>query len=121
MNKLITEMKSQLFDGILPMDLETMLGCIGYHIGSYEKGEIIAFEAENIRHIGIVLTGAVDMVKEDLWGNRTMLMRMRKDELFGETFACGSDSHTAVSFAVAEDARIMSMPSERVMNSCELT
>ena len=121
MNKLIAETKSRIFEGIMPMDLETLLVCIGYHIGSYKKGEIIAFEAENIRHVGIVLTGAVDMVKEDLWGNRTMIVRMRKDELFGETFVCGAVNTSVVTFSVSEDAQILFLPFDRVMNSCTNT
>lgn len=119
--ELLKNTKSRIFDGILSADLETMLGCIGYHIGSYKKGEIIAFEAENIRHVGIVLSGAVDMVKEDLWGNRTMLVRMRKDEIFGETFVCGEDNMSVVTFTVAEDAQVLFLPFDRVMNSCTNT
>lgn len=83
------EVHSPLFDGISQEDRKTMLGCIGYHIGTFKKGDIVAFEEENIKHIGILLCGAVDMIKEDLWGNKTMLVRMGKDEMFGETFACG--------------------------------
>ena len=37
-----------------------MLGCIGYHIGCFRRGETVAFETENIRHIGIVISGCVD-------------------------------------------------------------
>jgi len=121
MNEFILQVKTPLFDGILPMDLKTMLGCIGYHIAAYGKGEIVAFEAENLRHIGIVLSGAVDMIKEDLWGNRTMLVRMRKDELFGETFVCGLSSTSVVTFAVSEAAQILFLPFDRVMNSCTNT
>ena len=121
MNELILNINTPLFDGILPMDLETMLGCIGYHIASYEKGEIVTFEDEELRHIGIVLSGAVDMIKEDLWGNRTMLVRMRKDELFGETFVCGLSSTSVVTFAVSEAAQILFLPFDRVMNSCTNT
>ena len=120
MEDILREVHSPLFSGIDPEDRKTMLGCIGYHIGSFRKGQVVAFEAENIRHIGIVLSGAVDMVKEDLWGNRTMLVRMRRDELFGETFACGSDSLSVVTFLVSEDARILFMPFDRVMHSCTM-
>ena len=95
-----------------------MLGCIGYHIGTYQKGEIVAFEEENIRHVGIVLSGAVDMIKEDLWGNKTMLLRMRKDEFFGETFVCGDDNRSVVTFLVSEQAEILFLPFDRVMHSC---
>jgi len=116
----LPELRSPLFAGISPSDREAMLGCIGYHIGIFRRGEIVAFEAENIRHIGIVLSGAVDMVKEDLWGSRTMLVRMRTDEVFGETFACGEDSLSVVTFVVSEDAQILFLPFDRVMHSCTM-
>ena len=116
----IQEVSSPLFDGIRPEDRGAMLGCIGYHIGIFRKGDIVAFEAENIKHIGILLSGSVDMVKEDLWGNRTMLVRMREDELFGETFACGEDSISTVTFMVSEDAKILFLPFNRVMHSCTM-
>ena len=102
-------------------NLKAMLNCIGYHIGTYSKGEIVAFEEENIRHIGILLSGRVDMVKEDLWGNRTVLVRMRKDELFGETFSCGAETESVVNFEVGEDAKILFIPFERAMHTCNLT
>jgi len=120
MNDMIRELNSPLFDGIHPEDRKAMLSCIGYHIGTFRKGDIIAFEAENIRHIGILLSGAVDMVKEDLWGNKTMLVRMRRDELFGETFACGEDNLSVVTFTVSEDAKILFMPFDRVMHNCTM-
>ena len=120
MQELIAKVNSPLFYGIQPEDRKAMLGCIGYHIGTFKKGDIVAFEEENIKHIGILLSGAVDMIKEDLWGNKTMLVRMRKDELFGETFACGSDNLSVVTFMVSEDAKILFLPFDRVMHSCTM-
>ena len=120
MNKILQEIHSPLFQGIGPEEMLPMFSCIGYHIGTFRKGDIVAFEEENIRHIGIVLEGSVDMVKEDLWGNRTMLLRTHKDELFGETFACGSDSLSLVTFVVSEDAKILFLPFDRVMHSCTM-
>ena len=120
MNDILSKVDSPLFDGIRPEDRKLMLGCIGYHIGTFRKGDIVAFEAENIRHLGIVLCGAVDMVKEDLWGNSTLLVRTRRGEVFGETFACGSDSLSTVTFLVSEDAQILFLPFDRVMHSCSM-
>jgi len=120
MKDFMSTMNSPLFEGISPEDRKAMLGCIGYHVGTFRKGDIIAFEEENIKHIGILLSGAVDMIKEDFWGNKTMLVRMRKDELFGETFACGEDNLSVVTFMVSEDARILFIPFDRVMRSCTM-
>ena len=118
MQSLIEEVNSPLFDGIQTKDMEAMLGCIGYHIGTFKKGDIVAFEEENIKHIGIIISGAVDMVKEDLWGNKTMLVRMGKDELFGETFACGDDNRSVVTFVAAEDAVVLFIPFHKMMHTC---
>lgn len=120
MKEVLCGLNSPLFDGINPEDRKTMLSCIGYHIGIFRKGDIVAFEAENIKHIGIMICGAVDMVKEDIWGNKTMLVRTCKNELFGETFACGSDNLSVVTFLVSEDAQILFLPFDRVMHSCTM-
>ena len=116
----MNDVHSPLFHGIKPDELNSMLSCIGYHIGTFKKGDIVAFEGDNLKHIGIIMKGSVDMVKEDLWGNKTMLVRMCKDELFGETFACGSDSLSVVTFMVSEDAKVLFMPFDRVMRSCTM-
>ena len=120
MKDILQGVNSPLFCGIKSEDLNPMLSCIGYHISTFRKGDIVAFEEENIKHIGIIMSGAVDMVKEDLWGNKTMLLRMRKDELFGETFACGEDNLSVVTFVVSEAAKILFMPFDRVMHSCTI-
>lgn len=120
MQDLLNKVNSPLFDGICPEDRKAMLGCIGYHIGTFRKGDIVAFEEENIKHIGILLSGSVDMIKEDLWGNKTMLVRVGKDEMFGETFACGEDNLSVVTFMVSEDAQILFIPFDRVMHSCTM-
>ena len=115
---MIPKSNSQLFAGIRPEDMAGMLGCIGYHVRSYAKGEVIAFEAEIINHVGVVLKGKVDMLKEDLWGNRTLLVRMNKDEVFGETFACGEDALSMVTFAAVEDTQVLFLSFSRVMHTC---
>lgn len=121
MNETVNNFTSSLFDGIAEADMKSMLHCIGYRIVQFPKGKIIAFEGDNLKHIGIVLSGTVDMVKEDLWGNKTMLVRIGKDQLFGETFACGDDDQSVVTFIASEDTRVMFMPFCRIMHNCTMS
>ena len=114
----VKNVKSPLFAGIDTRDMEGMLGCIGYHIRQFQKGEIIAFEEETINHVGVVLSGAVDMIKEDIWGNRTMLVRTYPEDIFGETFACGAESSSLVSFVAAQDSKVLFLSFCRVMHTC---
>ena len=120
MDEILRTVNSALFEGICYEDRRAMLGCIGYHIGTFRKGDIINFEDEKIKHVGIVVEGSVDMIKEDIWGNKTMLVRSRKDDVFAETFACGSDNLSMVTFQVSEDATILFLPFNRVMHNCTM-
>lgn len=120
MKDMLPALRAPIFSGIAPEDQKAMLSCIGYHISAFSKGQIIAFEEAHIRHIGVVLSGRVDMVKEDLWGNRTLLMRIGPDEVFGETFACGDNALSSVTFLVSMAAEILFLPFDRVMRSCTM-
>ena len=114
----VENLRSPLFAGVDTGDFALMLGCIGYHVKEYKKGQIIAFEEETINHVGVVLEGAVDMLKEDVWGNRTMLVRTYPQDIFGETFACGEDTLSVVTFAAAQDCRVLFLSFSRVMHTC---
>jgi len=113
-----TLFRSRLFTGIEPEDLGCIMNCLSYRVADVKKGQIVVFEDQQVRHVGIVLSGTVDMVKEDVWGNKTLLVRMGQDEVFGETFAWGDDSQSAVTFIAEEDGQILFMPFNKVMNSC---
>lgn len=123
MNTPVEEIQSALFEGISIQDRRALLGCMGYRVRTFPKGSFVAMEDEKINQIGIILSGTVDMVKEDLWGNRTMLLRMKKNEVFGETFACGDHGNSTVTFVASQTAEILFLPFCRVTrcctNSCE--
>ena len=116
----LSKLDISLFKGIQTEDMGAMLSCTGYHIRNYAKGQVIALENEQIRHVGIVLSGAVDMVKEDVWGNKTLLARMGKEELFGESFACAADTQSLVTFTAPEDTKVLFIPFHRIMHTCSM-
>lgn len=120
MEKTLMALAPALFQGIRQEDMGAMLHCTGYHMGTYRRGQVIALEAEQIKHVGIVAAGAVDMIKEDLWGNKTLLMRLRKSEMFGETFACSEDTRSVVTFTAAEDTQVLFIPFYKIMHTCSM-
>ena len=107
-----------MFQGIEKENIGILMGCLGSYPKKYAKGEYIAFEEDAMKNIGIVLSGSVHMVKEDVWGNTTIMTRMTRGHLFGESFACGSDSTSTVTFVAAENTEVLWMPFDRVMSTC---
>ena len=80
--------KSALFQGISEDDLDGMLTCLGARTASYSKNQPIFWEGEPASLIGVVLTGKVQIAKDDFFGNRNIISMMEPSQLFGEAFAC---------------------------------
>jgi len=107
-----------LFDGIGPRDLSAMLNCLGAFRRSVPKGTFLLLGEEEIRCVGVVLSGQVNMVKNDLAGNSAILAVMKPRELFGETFACGVRQAATVSFQAPCPSEVLFLPFSRVISQC---
>ena len=78
---------SPLFKGIPSYSINPMLGCLKARERSYGKNEFILNAGVSSAEIGIVLSGSVQIIKEDIWGNVTILAQLGEGMLFGEAFA----------------------------------
>lgn len=107
-----------LFAGISSEDLLSVFQCLGSFIKTYKKGEYILLSEDNVKCVGVILEGTVKMIKEDLWGNKTILAVMEQKELFGELFACGNTIAATVTFVAGRDTRVLYLPFDLVMHSC---
>lgn len=125
MKKLINDYVKDLIDcplfiGIKEEDLKAMLRCIGAYVKEYKKNEYIFLCNDNIDSVGIIMSGKVQMIQEDMWGNKAILLNMTQKELFGETFTCGNNLNATVSFMAVEESIIIFLPFEKVMHYCSL-
>lgn len=110
-----------LFQGIRDEDLPIMLDCLGVFQKEYHKGEMILLESNQVRSVGVVLAGTVHMVKENVEGNRALLVSMMPGELFGESFSCGSQQAASVSFQAASPCQVLFLPFYKVVHSCKMS
>lgn len=107
-----------LFDGIDGENLSAMLGCLGATVRRYEKKEVIFAEGDAAQYIGIVLSGAVQVVRVDYFGNRTIVAGIAPNELFGETFACAEVESIPVDVVASEDCEVLLIDCRRIVSSC---
>ena len=57
-----------LFAGISQEDLSPMLRCLGGREKAVPKGSPVFLEGEPATHMGVVLTGTVQVVQQDYYG-----------------------------------------------------
>lgn len=107
-----------LFQGIEQEELETMLGCLGATVRSYSSRQTVLAEGDPAKDIGIVLSGKVQIVQLDYYGNRNIVGTAGPGELFGESFACAQVEELPVSVVAAESATILIIDCRRIINTC---
>ena len=107
-----------LFENISEEDLNTLLLCLRSYERSFNKGEVIILDNESVHYIGIVLSGTVHMIKEDIWGEKALMTYMDPGELFGESFAVRRNSQSSVTFTAGRACNILFVPSANIIHSC---
>ncbi|HWP80686.1 MAG TPA: Crp/Fnr family transcriptional regulator [Candidatus Acidoferrum sp.] len=107
-----------LFTGIEDRELEQLLGCLGVKYVSYQKDEFIFRTDEKALFVGVVLSGAANVIQEDYWGNRVILGHVSPGELFGEAFSCAESNKLQVSAVATEPSVIMQINYRRILTVC---
>lgn len=110
--------KCPLFRGIEEAELASVLECLNAGTAIYKKNELIFMEGSPAKFVGIVLSGGVRIIKEDYFGNRSIVSRYGPGELFGESFACAGTEVLPVSVAAAFDSEIMMIDCRRITRTC---
>lgn len=110
--------KSPLFDGITTEEIERLLHCLGGRVKRYAKGDFIFHTGAVLRQIGLVVSGKVQVVKEDYWGNRLIFSSMEQGQLFGESYACLPREPLEVSIVSAADCEVLFLDLEHALSVC---
>jgi CRP/FNR family transcriptional regulator, dissimilatory nitrate respiration regulator len=110
--------KVSLFQNVAEEDLSVMLDCLGAREAFFHKNQTIYFEEDIITNVGIIMEGSALIIKEDLWGNRSILTNLGAGDMFGEAFSCAGEEKMSVSVIAAEDTKILMIDCRRMLTSC---
>lgn len=107
-----------LFSGIHADELAPMLACLGARVSIFGKNEPIFLEGDPANNVGIVLSGSAQIVKDDFYGNRSIVTSISPSQLFGETFACAGVETLPVSVISTDKSEIMIIDCRRISTTC---
>lgn len=108
--------RCSLFEGIREEELEGMLTCLGAVVRRMKKKQVLFLEGEPARFVGIVLSGRVQILWEDLEGNRSIVAGIEPGELFAEVFACAGVQALPVSAVAATDGEVLMLDCRRALS-----
>lgn len=107
---------SPLFDKMDDEELNAILKSPHTKIQDFSKNHTVIAEGSNTDHIGIVLSGAVQIVRNDYYGNRSIIALINSPQIFAEVFAFSETETMPVSVVSAADSRIMLIGLKNILN-----
>ena len=107
-----------LFDRIDDNALTTLLGCLGAKTDFFDKKFTIFAEGTPAKHIGILLSGSAQIVRNDFYGNRSIVTGIAPGEMFGEAFACSELEEMPVSIIANEPCDVMLIDCSHLLHTC---
>ena len=109
---------SQLFSGISEGELTAMLSCLKAERRDFPKDAFVLRAGDTAESIGLVLSGSVLIIQEDVWGNRNILSKMGTGQTFAAAFACAPGSVLNMSVIAETPVAAMFLNVKRILNVC---
>lgn len=119
MNQYVTLLENtELFSGINAQEIDAMLGCLSAKTKTYNKNCYILRAGACVYSIGMVLSGSVLIVKEDFWGDRSIISEILPGAIFAEAYACLSQMPVEASVVANTDTEVMFFDVRKLLTVC---
>ncbi len=109
---------SQLFSGTSEEELTVMLSCLKAEKKDFPKEAFVLRAGDAADSIGLVLSGNILVIQEDIWGNRNILSKAGAGQTFAAAYACAPGSVLNVSVMTETPVTAMFLNVRRILTVC---
>lgn len=111
-------LKCKLFENIENDKTQSMLKCFELQEKTFSKNQSIYKAGDEVKNIGIVLSGSVSIRNDDFWGNSTLISCIGEGEIFAETYACVPLQKLMIDVTANENTSIAFININRILSPC---
>ena len=104
---------SPFFKGLTDNEILSILHCVNATAVSKERDSYIFRAGDSTEVMGLVVSGCVLVMQEDLWGHRNILSKCHASDFFGEPGAVLN-----ISVVADEDCEIIFLNIQRLLVTC---
>lgn len=106
------------FNGMRDDEILSILHCVQASTVARPRGAYILRAGDTTEVMGLVLSGSVLILQEDLWGHRNILSKCTAGDFFGEPYAATSGAVLNVNAVAEDDCELLFLNVKRLLTSC---
>jgi CRP-like cAMP-binding protein len=114
-----TLINCSLFKNINKEELLKILSCMKPKITNYTTSDIAISSDTKLKDIYIVLYGIVEISKESANGNKVIINKCYKGDVFGEVIALSSNYDSNIVITAINPSIILSLNTDIIKNTCQ--
>lgn len=107
-----------LFQGVSLDDLNNMLGCLQTQVFTYQKGEAVFHQGDDLSQIALVLDGKLHIQTDDYWGNHTIISDLATGDLFGEAYIAPTSGPMQADVVAVTDSTVALFTARKMLTVC---
>ena len=104
-----------LFQGLDMEEINEVLQKFHGLIKHFPKSDYIYLAGDCVENLCVVLEGTVQMIKEDIWGEKAIIANLGAGSVFAENFLGRLGDRSVVSYFVASDSEVLMLPLGRML------
>lgn len=106
------------FNGMRDEEILSILHCVQASTVARPRGAYILRAGDTTEVMGLVLSGSVLILQEDLWGHRNILSKCTAGDFFGEPYAATSGAVLNINAVAEDDCTLLFLNVKRLLTSC---
>ena len=111
-------LKCPLFSNISEHDFPTLLFCINASLRKYKNDEYLFLAGDEVNYIGILISGSLELIKENPAGAQHIVSFLEPTNLFAEAIVCTRNRISPVSLIARGDCEVLLIPYEKIIKTC---
>lgn len=111
--------QTKIFCSASEFECQAMMFCFKTRFKTYEKGQVIISQGDKIEDMALILKGSANVESEDDYADISILMKMKKGDIFGVEPAYAGEDTYKHSLISNEKTLVMFMNKHRVITPCE--
>jgi CRP-like cAMP-binding protein len=110
-----------LFNDINQNSINIILNCFKVVEKKYKKGSYIWNAGDEAIYVGVVVEGQVNIVRDDILGDRIIINTILPSQIFGESYAIAKVEEYPVSVQASTDSVVMLIDKEKLITPCPVS
>lgn len=110
--------QSPFFNGLTDSEILSALHCVDAQVIKKSEGEYILRAGDRTDCMGLVLSGTILIIQEDLWGHRNVMAKPTAGEVFAEPYGATPDVILNINAIAAESCELLMLNTKRLLTVC---